>query len=132
MNTDIPRLVHYTCGHAAPLITATRHLRPNPAQTLLPEPITWATDLRPGDVPHLDLALGLRGRLVRCNRIAHQFEVLDPEEFEPWTGYARRAIRAGRLSRTAREALDAIPGGLPRHWWVATRPVRIAVPTVAR
>jgi hypothetical protein len=122
---DIPRLVHYTCAHAAPLIVATGKLRPNPAQTLLPEPVTWATDLRPGDVPELDLALGLRGRIVRCNRLEYQFEVGDPQAFEPWTDYARRQVRAGRLSPTAREVLDATPGGMPRHWWVTTRPAPV-------
>jgi hypothetical protein len=132
MTGDVPRLVHYTCGHAAPLIIATGELRPNPAQTLLPEPVTWATDLRPDDVPHLDLALGLRGRIVRCDRLAHRFEVLDPQAFERWTDYARRQVRAGRLSPATREDLDATPGGLPRHWWVATRPVRIAIPAVTR
>jgi hypothetical protein len=132
MTGTVPRLVHYTCAHAAPLIIATGELRPNPAQTLLPEPVTWATDLRLGDVPELDLALGLRGRIVRCNRLAHRFEVSDPQAFEPWPVYARRQVRAGQLSPAAREALDATPGGLPRHWWVATRPVRIAIPAVTR
>jgi hypothetical protein len=126
MTADAPlRLAHYTCAHCAPLIAAAGMLRPNPAQTLLPEPVIWATDLQPGDVPELDLALGLRGQIVRCDRTECHFEVTDPALFEPWTDYVRRQIRAGRMQRRVRESLDATPGGLPRHWFLTTVPVPV-------
>lgn len=118
-------LVHYTCRDAAPLIAATGILRPNASRIVLAEPLVWLTDLRPGDVPDLDLALGLRGQLVTCDRTEYRFEVLDASGVEHWPAYARRMIRAGRLSRLAREALDSTPGGFPVHWWVATAPVPV-------
>jgi hypothetical protein len=117
------RLWHYTCRDAAPLIAADGVLRPNARQTWLPEPVVWATDLQPDAVPELDLALGLRGEMVRCDRTEYRFEVLDPGAFEPWSQFARRHVRAGTLDRRARELLDATPGGFPRHWWVSTEPV---------
>jgi hypothetical protein len=119
------RLWHYTCRDAAPHIERTGLLIPNPSHSLahLPEPVVWATDLEPDAVPELDLALGLRGPLSRCDRTEYRFEVLDPGAFEPWTIYARRQVRAGALDRTVRELLDATPGGFPRHWYVTTEPV---------
>jgi hypothetical protein len=125
------RLTHYTCDDGAPLIAAAGVLRPNP-HPLLPDPLVWATDLRPGDVPDLAAALGLTGQLTTCNRTAHHFQVLDPGQFEPWPVYARREVRAGRLDREAREAADGTPGGMPRHWWVTTRPALVAVNAGAR
>jgi hypothetical protein len=121
------RLWHYTCRDAAPLIEQTGILRPNPGtmRSGLPEPVVWATDLEPGDVPDLDLALGIRGAHVACDRTEHRFEALDPSLFEPWTAYARRHVRAGRLDRLVRELLDTTPGGFPRHWHVAVVPVPI-------
>lgn len=118
------RLWHYTCRDAAPLIAAAGVLRPNTAQTCLPEPVVWATDLQPDAVPDLDLALGLRGTISRCNRVECRFEVLDPGAFEPWSVYARREVRAGRLGRVARELLDSTAGGFPRHWFLSTVPAR--------
>ncbi|MFL5913910.1 MAG: hypothetical protein ACJ768_25520 [Gaiellaceae bacterium] len=120
------RLWHYTCDDGAPLITAAGVLLPRP-HPWLPEPVTWATDLLPGDVPNLDLALGVRGAHATCDRTAHRFEVVDVDEFEPWTQYARRQTRAGLLSPAARERLDSTPGGFPRHWWLSTRPARVAI-----
>jgi hypothetical protein len=120
------RLWHYTCADAVPLIEQVGVLVPNPAarRSGLPEPVVWATDLEPGDVTDLDLALGVRGEHVTCDRTAHRFEVLDPDVFEPWTSYARRQVRAGLLDRTVRELLDCTPGGFPRHWWITTETVR--------
>jgi hypothetical protein len=119
------RLWHYTCADAAPLIRDAGVLVPNAAQTWLPEPVVWATDLLPGDVPDLDLALGLRGQWVTCDRTEFRFEVIEVAAFEPWTVYARRQVRAGALDRDARALLDSTPGGWPRHWWVSPLTVRI-------
>lgn len=118
------RLWHYTCGDAAPLVEVAGVLIPNARQAWLPDPVVWATNLEPDAVPDLDLALGLRGEYVHCNRTEYRFEVLDPGAFEPWSAYARRAVRAGTLDRQVRELLDATPGGFPRHWFVSTEPVR--------
>lgn len=114
-------LWHFTCSDAAPLIDAAGVLRPNEARTLLPEPLVWLTDL---DNPS-DLALGLRGVHVRCDRMAHRYEVTDATGVERWCDYARRTVRAGKLSRLARETLDMTPGGFPAHWYVSTGPVPV-------
>jgi hypothetical protein len=119
------RLWHYTCSDAAPLIEQTGILVPNARQTQLPEAVVWATDLDRDAVPELDLALGLRGEIVHCDRTEHRFEVLDPTVFEPWSAFARRHVRAGGLARLARELLDSTPGGFPRHWFVTTAPVPV-------
>lgn len=128
---DAPRLVHYTCADAAPLIIAAGMLRPSP-HPLLPEPLIWASDLRPGDVPDLAAALGLVGHTLRCDRLEHRFEIGDPQQFETWPAYARAQVRAGLLDRGVREALDATPGGLPRHWWVSTHPAAVTADVAAR
>jgi hypothetical protein len=119
------RLWHYTCTHAATLIDDTGVLVPNAAATWLPDPLVWATDLQPGDVPDLDLALGLRGTIATCDRVEHRFEVIEVDAFEPWTSYARGMVRAGRLDREARRLLDSTPGGFVRHWHVSRLSVRV-------
>lgn len=116
------RLWHYTCADAAPLIERAGFLLPN-AHPWLQQPLTWATDLEPGDVPDLDLALGLRGAHATCDRTEYRFEVADVDAFTPWTRYAHDE----RVAWQVRHALESTPGGFPRHWHVATRPALVVV-----
>lgn len=70
-----------------------------------------------GDV---DDVLGLvRSARCPCLRTAYRYVVLEPSAFAPWTAYAREQ----RLTWEQRAALEGASGALPRHWWVADRPV---------
>ena len=104
-------IYHYTCGdHGRPGIERDGVIRPGL------DGFAWFTDL---DVPHRE-ALGLTMHYTRCDRTAHRFEV-DPDDpaLTPWT-VARRAVPPAY-----RAALEASPGALLRHWFVAETPVRV-------
>lgn len=104
-------IYHYTCDdHGRPGIERDGVIRPGI------DGFAWFTDL---DVPHRE-ALGLTMHYTRCDRTAHRFEI-DPDDpaLTPWT-VARRAVPPAY-----RAALDASPGALLRHWFVAETPVRV-------
>lgn len=122
-------LWHYTCTDVAPRIEQDGILRPFPHPHLAAE-VVWATDL--DNPPATVLGLGnLTGHLT-CDRMAHRFEVLDEDAFVPWHRFARR------LPREVRDGFEGALGAMPRHWWVATRTVRVrpaprqVSPSVAR
>lgn len=116
-------LWHYTCDHAARKIDgvltpgadrieriaelAKRGLRV-PWTTRL----VWLTDL---DYPDRD-ALGLTSTLLTCDRTAHRYRVLDVDQCVPWTSVRRDFPR--------HEWIEAAPGVMPRHWFVAFGPIR--------
>jgi hypothetical protein len=114
------RLFHYTCDHGAERIDGDGFLLPSP-HPLLPDAVTWATDL---DEP-LRPALGLTSDsgLITCDRGTVRYEVQPVEveagAFVPWVRYARP------LSWQVRHALEAARGAMPMHWYVARRPVAV-------
>lgn len=110
-----PALWHYTCGHRAGQINASGFLLPNPQPVLGGRSLIWATDLEAA----FDEPLGLTSVMLECERTAYRYAVLEPSAFVWWPTYAREQ----RLTWEQRAALEGAPGALPRHWWVATRPV---------
>jgi hypothetical protein len=113
---QIPRLFHYTCDDAAPLIDRDLLLRPNEHPVLPGIPLVWLTDL---DTPHR-AGLGLTmGALITCDRTRHRYEVADPDGCLPWTALARL------LPRHVRDAFEESPGAMPAHWWVCPSPVPV-------
>lgn len=105
------RLWHYTCQHAAEIIDREGVLRPNP-HPWWPDPIVWLTDLE--DAPPEALFGYPTGALV-CDRSDTRYEVLSGTVMR-WTAYAR----AVEMPREIRDAFEAVPGGMPAHWWVGT------------
>lgn len=77
--------------------------------------VLWLTDL---DVP-VRGALGLTSNLLACDRTECRYVVDDPDDTVlAWTELRRSAPRDWV------EALEAAPGVMPRHWWLATGPQR--------
>jgi hypothetical protein len=97
------RLWHYTCADAVPLIEQVGVLVPNPAarRSGLPEPVVWATDLEPGDVTDLDLALGVRGEHVTCDRTVRELLDCTPGGFPRHWWITTETVRARRADRRA-------------------------------
>jgi hypothetical protein len=100
-------LWHYTCAHAAARIHG--HLDPGGLGLI------WATDL---DVPDR-AALGLSSTFTPCDRTERRFRVLDVAAFEPFATWW-----PGRFHPSYVSAITH-PPCQPRHWWVASFPVRV-------
>ncbi|MEV6035996.1 hypothetical protein AB0L65_32915 [Nonomuraea sp. NPDC052116] len=107
-------LWHYTCDHGATGIVRDGMVKPN-LHPLLGVPVAWFTDL---DRAHR-LELGLTSDTLKCDRMAHRFEVADPESLLWWP----KAARLLRLSQAVRAELET--GRLPAHWWVSFEPVAV-------
>jgi hypothetical protein len=102
------RLYHYTCSHGADRILIEGRLKANPHPLLPGPPLIWLTDL---DTPDR-AGLGLTSQILPCDRTEFRFAV-DTDAAVHWPRFARV------LSRSTREQLEAAPGALPMHWWVA-------------
>ena len=125
-------LWHYTCrcslrgiDTAGRLLPTRRHTpgavgRIKPAYRWMLD-LIWLTDLAEPDGP----ALGLTRRTIACDRTEHRYRVTGGRCLR-WAAYAR-----GRVDRGQRERLEAEPGGVPAHWWVATGPVPVVYDPLA-
>jgi hypothetical protein len=118
-------IYHYTCEHGRQALGERGAVRPladwNPrAATLLGNRIhmamlSWFTDLDVA-VPH---ALGLTRGTIECDRTAHRYRVIDDGLIVPWLASPWR--RGWLLD------LERVKGAMPRHWYVATVPVRVVL-----
>lgn len=106
-------LYHFTCEHSYRSILAEQVVRPSGVKTLAGR-FAWFTDL-PACEPDI---LGLTSRILTCNRMEHRFTV-DPEHIRPWM--SERLDLPWHLV----QMLEDVPGVMPRHWYVATEPVRV-------
>lgn len=109
------RIWHYTCDHAAAGIRRDGLIKPNAQPALDGLPVSWFTDLDRGH----RFEVGLTSRIIRCDRMAHRFEVKDPNGLEHWPVLARHL----RVPREIRDELE--DGRLPAHWWVSLNPVEV-------
>src|SRR5918999_1030958 len=105
---------HYTCDHSAAGIRRDGLVKPH-HQVVLGGALSWWTDLDRGH----RFAIGLTSQILRCDRMAHRFEVKDPARLVHWPVFAR----AERIPRDVRDDLE--DGRLPAHWWVASEPVEV-------
>lgn len=112
-----PRLFHFTCAHAAADIDSQGVLLPN-QHPWWPHPLVWLTDL-PDPPP--GALFGYPSGLLPCDRTATRYEVQDTTAAVRWTVYARRSGMNPRV----REMFEAVPGGMPAHWWVTPTPVPV-------
>jgi hypothetical protein len=109
------RLYHYTCSHSVSKIRALGQLVGNP-HPWMPEvgPLIHLTDLEHPE----RLGLGLTSRIITCDRTEWRC-VVETEAAQHWPRFART------IPRRVREALEAAPGALPMHWYVATEPLPV-------
>ncbi len=102
-------LWHYTCEHGAELIRQDMTLKPiNPLI-----PMLWMTDLAIPD----RLGLGLTMKTLKCDRLAHRFQVVDPHEVYRWVD-VRRSWR-GTKGWAWVQAIESTEGAMPMHWYVS-------------
>jgi hypothetical protein len=104
---------HYTCDHGAPGIRRDGRVKPNAHLLLAGLALSWWTDLG-REHRH---EVGLTSDVLRCDRMAHRFQVKDPAALEWWPRAARRLC----VPRAVRDDLEVTR--LPAHWWVAFEPV---------
>lgn len=114
------RLFHFTCHHSRELIDDCGVLRPNP-HPWLALPVVWLTDL---EDPPAEALFGHPTGLLACDRMDSRYEAEDLTTAVPWPVYARG------LLWVAREALEAVPGSMPAHWWVSEHPVPVIATAV--
>jgi hypothetical protein len=102
-------LFHYTCAHGRQRIGRRGYLLPGLDGFL------WMTDL---DVPVRE-ALGLTSKLLDCDRTQFRYAASVDEGggVIPYLDYRHL------LDPVRREGIEAAPGVLIRHWFVAARPV---------
>jgi hypothetical protein len=121
------KLYHYTCQHGRLAIGSYGYVLPlwswNPrAGARLGErwrplaEVSWFTDL---DSPWPPRALGLTRSTIRCDRTQYRYRVVDDRDVVPWldSPYRREPLLL----------LERAGGALPRHWYVATKPVVVAL-----
>jgi hypothetical protein len=111
-------LHHFTCSHGAAGIRRDGKVIPHPQPVLRGLELAWFTDL---DTPDR-AGLGLTSLTLKCDRTEHRFITENSDEFVWWP----RAVRILGLQRE-RRYLEEAPGALPAHWYVASRPVAVAV-----
>lgn len=122
MNALPQQLYHYCCGHSAAAIEDSHGiLRPHTTDALYPlPPVVWLTDMEAPD----RYGLGLTSLLIECDRTEFRYPVVMAGDLalvvEWWPHFARR-YRAYPVV----EELEASPGTLPVHWWVATDRIRV-------
>lgn len=111
---------HYTCNHGFASLGDRGLVLPavmiNPDATAPSGLWAWFTDL---SVPIRD-ALGLTQHLVKCDRTAHRYRVVDAGDLQPWRDVRRQ------INPVFRGDLESAPGARPRHWYVA----ELGVPVV--
>lgn len=128
MNPD-PTLYHYTCtDHGAPGIERTGLVYPGAhLQQQHPSPSTraaafaWLTDL---DTPER-APLGLTSKYLTCDRTERRYTIHPADvatHVLPWMDVRNE------LPWQLVQALEGAPGAMPRHWFVANQPVRVATP----
>jgi hypothetical protein len=110
VDDDAPTLWHYTCDHGLAGIG-----KPYGWARPFSDGVVWLTDL---DAPVPD-ALGLTSHLLTCDRTAHRYRVVDAWAASPWMEMRPY------WDPVRRDALEAAPGAMPRHWWVSPVPVRV-------
>jgi len=119
------RLFHYTCDDGLRAI-----LKDN--STLRPgsDGFLWLTDL---EFPVRD-ALGLTSHSLNCDRTSHRFEVVLPgwDKTPPWPVVPWMELRRMVAFAPLAAMLEAAPGAMPRHWWVASRPLPSILSEVGR
>lgn len=106
---------HYTCDHGAAGIRRDGVVKPNAQPALGGLPVSWFTDLDSSR----RFEVGLTSHIIRCDRMAHRFEVKDPSVLDYWPMLARFL----RVPRDVRDELE--DGRLPAHWWVSLKPVEV-------
>lgn len=123
-----PVLWHFTCQHGRKALGARSALLPlaewNPPAAGLLAPdmralagIVWMTT---EPVVTDRAALGLTGRLSRCDRTRFRYRVTDPSGVRPYVDVWREL-----LPRWMHLELTGTPGARPGLWWVATAPVPV-------
>jgi hypothetical protein len=124
-----PPIYHYTCGHGrralgeAGTVRALAEWNRGAAKLLdlagssAIGTLSWFTDL---DVPVVE-ALGLTRATIYCDRTRYRYRVVEDDLglVVPWLDSPRRA---GWLLN-----LEHPRGVMPRHWFVATEPVRVVL-----
>jgi hypothetical protein len=110
----MPKLYHFTCGHAFASIAKSGMLLPN-LHPLLPgrRGMVWLTDL---DTPDRN-ALGLTSVILHCDRT--EYRAVVEADADHWPKFARR------MTRAQRDQLELAPGAMPMHWYVSQWPVPI-------
>lgn len=103
-------LYHYTCLDRAAMIDAERGLL-RPGQ----DGFLWLTDL---DHPYRE-ALGLTSTVLQCDRTEAGYRLDDQAGDAVHWARARRSVPA-----LFRDQLEAAPGVMPMHWWIAAVPIR--------
>lgn len=110
------KLWHYTCSHYQSVMGWNAALRPGL------DGYVWLTDL---DNPNV-AGLGLTSQILDCDRTEHRYRVVDDRTARPWTEERLR------IPRAFVEALESVPGVLPRHWWVARTLVPVTYDPIRR
>jgi hypothetical protein len=110
-------LWHYTCSdHGGALIGTEGTLRPGH------DGVVWLTDL---DEPHIS-ALGMLPVMAKCNRAELRYRVTDVTDVVPWMEFRRE------IDGYVRYLLERDPAVMPRHWFVALRPVAATLDPMGR
>lgn len=107
-------LYHYTDPGHADSIVADGLVRPG-NEVGLTLPLSWFTDMADPDRD----ALGLTSQILPYDRTARRFRVTDDEHVKPWH-QIRKLLPARYVSQ-----LEAAPGVLLMHWWVAAIPIPV-------
>lgn len=107
-------LFHYTDAGHAEQIESTGFVVPG-KEIGLHSPLSWFTDL---DHPHRD-ALGLTSHILPYDRTGRRFRVVDGEWVKPW--HTIRKLMPVKYVVN----IEAAPGAMLMHWWVAARPVPV-------
>ena len=105
------KLYHYTCDHGAEGITRSGFIVPARQVWLGGVPLVWMTD-----TPASRQALGLSSTMLKCDRMAHRFMVLEPVDAVTW-----QSVR-DNYPRPRVQTLEAAAGSRPARWWVSTAP----------
>lgn len=117
-----PVLYHFTCEHTRQLLGEHGVLLPAsqlgiPLALVATADLIWATDQEAPDAQ----ALGLTRTLVKCDRTAHRYRILQPHNFQRWG-----RLRASYPQELV-DALELSPGAAPAHWWVSRVPIAAAL-----
>jgi hypothetical protein len=113
-----PFLYHFCCEHSRRDIGEYGLLMPN-LHPVLGYKLVWLTT---SAAPKRE-AVGLTMTTIRCDRMAHRYEVLDAHQCEPFYEWAqRRDVDPNKVSElTAWQECD------PASWWVSEEPVPVRV-----
>ncbi|MFC0673511.1 hypothetical protein [Brachybacterium hainanense] len=107
-------LYHYTHPEAAEKIAASGLVLPGRDVGMI-SPLSWFTDM---EIPDRN-ALGLTMHFLTIDRTARRFRVVDDTWVKPWRDLRRK------FPPRYLDQLEASPGALLMHWWVAARPIPV-------